>query len=110
LKKAAQIYIGTWRIVWMEIWDAEYVDMEVAAHIIIRKDLTGEFQFGSVQGQLDGRAGAVAKPSRFDFSWSGFDENDSVSGRGWLEVDGDQAKGWLQFHFGDETALKAKRR
>lgn len=31
--------------------------------------------------------------SRLEFSWSGFDENDPVSGRGWLQENGDQAVG-----------------
>jgi len=47
-------YIGRWRIVSMECWDAAYFDMEAAAHIIIREDLLGEFQFGLVQGQMKG--------------------------------------------------------
>ena len=46
----AQTFAGTWRITEMEMWDAEYFDMEVPAHITIREDLTGEFQFGLVQG------------------------------------------------------------
>jgi len=40
----------------MEAWDANYFDMEVPAYLTIRKDLTGEFQFGLVQAQLDGKA------------------------------------------------------
>lgn len=46
---------------------------------------------------------------RFDFSWSGFDENDPMSGRGWLRVDGDQAEGRIFIHLGDDSGLKAVR-
>lgn len=106
----SKIIVGTWRIVWMEAWEADYLDMEVPAHITVRKDLTGEFQFGLVQGELEGRMEKVENTPRFDFSWSGFDENDSVSGRGWLRIEGERAEGHLFFHLGEESGLKAERR
>ena len=110
MKGTEQVFLGQWRIVEMEGWDAEYFDMEVPAHITIRKDLTGEFQFGLVQGELDGRGKTVDNAPRFDFSWPGFDENDPVSGRGWLQVKSDQAEGRIFIHLGDDFALKVERR
>jgi len=86
MKKAARVFVGHWRITEMEEWDADYFDMEAPAHITIRKDLTGEFQFGLVRGELDGRVASVEGLPRFEFSWSGFDENDPLSGRGWLRA------------------------
>ena len=83
MKQAARVFVGHWRITEMEEWDADYFDMEAPAHITIRKDLTGEFQFGLVRGELDGRVASVEGLPRFEFSWSGFDENDPLSGRGW---------------------------
>lgn len=109
MKRSEQAFLGQWRIVEMEIWDADYFDMDVQAHITIRKDLTGEFQFGLVQGELDGGIEAVDGTPRFDFSWSGFDENDPVNGRGWLQVNGDLADGRIFIHLGDDSALKAER-
>jgi len=109
LKKAPNILIGNWRITEMESWDADYFDMEVPAHITIRKDLTGEFQFGLVQGELDGRVEPNGDATRFEFSWSGFDENDPMTGRGWLQVIGDQAEGRIFIHLGDDSGLKAER-
>ena|ERR1035437_6544710 len=109
MKKAAQSVVGTWRIVHMDGWDADYFDMEVPAHITLGKDLTGEFQFGLVQGQLDGRIESVDGSLRLDFSWSGFDENDPMAGRGWLQVNGNQAAGHIFIHLGDDSALKAER-
>lgn len=41
MKQTEQTFIGHWRITEMEAWDADYFDMDVPAHIIIRKDLTG---------------------------------------------------------------------
>lgn len=109
MKKSANIFIGNWRITEMESWDADYFDMEVPAHITIRNDLTGEFQFGLVQGQLDGRVEPNRDAMRFEFSWSGFDENDPMTGRGWLQVIGDQAEGRIFIHIGDDSGLKAER-
>lgn len=48
MKKAEQAVLGTWRITSMEVWNADYFDMEVAAHVTIRNDLTGEFRFSLV--------------------------------------------------------------
>jgi len=109
VKNMEKAVIGNWRITGMEVWDADYFDMEVLAHITIRKDLTGEFQFGLVQGDLDGRVGVRNGVVRLDFSWSGFDENDPMTGRGWMQVDGDQAEGRIFIHLGDDSAFTAVR-
>lgn len=55
MKKMGKAVIGNWRITGTEVWDADYFDMEVPAYLTIRKDLTGEFQFGLVRAQLDGK-------------------------------------------------------
>jgi hypothetical protein len=102
-------FVGEWRITEMEAWDADYLDMEVPAHITIRKHLAGEFQFGLVQGELDGRVEILDGAPRFDFSWEGSDENDPMSGRGWLRIEGDDAAGRIFIHGGDESGLKAVR-
>ena len=107
--KATNIFIGNWRIIEMESWEADYFDREVPAHITIRKDLTGEFQFGLVQGQLDGRVEPNGDVTRLEFSWAGFDENDPMTGRGWLQVIDDQAEGRIFIHLGDDSGLKAER-
>jgi hypothetical protein len=109
MKKAGKVVAGTWRITDMEVWDAEYLDMEVPAHITIRSDLTGEFQFGLLQGGMDVRVSTLDGVARVEFSWSGFDENDPVSGRGCMMVRGDQAEGRFFIHLGDDSAFKAVR-
>jgi len=109
MKKAEKAVLGTWRITGMEVWDADYFDMEAPAHITIRSDLTGEFQFGLVQGDLDARVSSVDGVARVEFSWSGADENDPMSGRGWMDVTGDQAEGRIFIHLGDDSAFTAVR-
>jgi hypothetical protein len=91
--------MGTWRI----------TAMGAPAHITLRDDLTGTFQFGLVQGDIDARVGVVDGVARVVFSWSGVDENDPVSGRGWLDVTGDPAQGHIFVHLGDDSAFAAVR-
>ena len=109
MKTLASGFVGYWRITEMEVWDADYFDMEVSAYISIREDSTGGFQFGLVQAELDGRIETVDGESRFVFTWFGFDENDPVSGRGWLHVAGNQAKGRVFIYQGDDSGLNAVR-
>ena len=109
MKKAEKVVVGDWRITSMEMWDADYFDMEVPAHITIREDLLGQFQFGLVQGGLDARVSVSAGVARVEFSWEGCDENDPASGRGWMEVQGDRAKGRIYLHQGDDSDFTAVR-
>jgi hypothetical protein len=55
MAKGLQQYVGQWQIVEMEAWDQEYVGMEVPGHFTFRKDGSGQFQFGLVQGEMDCR-------------------------------------------------------
>lgn len=109
MKKAEKVVVGAWRITRMEVWDADYFDLEVPAHITIRNDLTGDFQFGLVQGGFDARVSLADDVARVEFSWSGFDENDPMSGRGWMQVTGDLAEGRFFIHLGDDSAFTAVR-
>ncbi len=109
MKKSEKVVVGIWRITGMEVWDADYFDMEAPAHITLRDDLTGAFQFGLVQGDIDARVDVFDGVVRVEFSWSGVDENDPVSGRGWLEGTGNQAQGRIFIHLGDDSAFTAVR-
>ena len=102
-------FVGEWRIVWMEAWDTEYVDMEVPAFIAIRRDQTGEFQFGLVRGEIDGRLALQDGSPRFSFSWAGSQEMDDACGRGWVVLEGDQLVGHLYLHMSDDSAFRASR-
>jgi len=109
MKKVEKRVVGTWRITGMEAWDANYFDMDAPAHITVRDDLTGEFQFGLVQGDIDARIGVVDGVARVEFSWSGVDENDPASERGWMTVTGNQAQGRIFIDLGDDSAFDAVR-
>jgi hypothetical protein len=109
MKKVENTVVGAWRITSMEAWDADYFDMETPAHITIRADMTGEFQFGLMQGDLDARVSAADGVARVEFSWAGFDENDPINGRGWFLVTGDQAEGRFFIYLGDDSGFTAVR-
>jgi hypothetical protein len=63
--------VGRWRIVSMELWDQEYLDLEGPAHIVFKRGRLGSFQFGAVQGWLDYRS-AQTPDCSVEFSWEGF--------------------------------------
>jgi hypothetical protein len=94
---------GTWRIVWMAGWGQDYVDMEVPGYIAFEKNGLGNFQFGLVQAQTDCRVHG----NRVEFTWSGFDECDEISGRGFAELVRNELHGRLYIHLGDDSAFRA---
>ncbi len=99
--------IGNWHIYKMETWDEDYFNMEVQAYIQIKKNLCGDFQFGLVQGDIDGK---MEGKKKMNFSFEGQDELDPCSGRGHIElVDQNNAKGKFFIHEGDESEFLAKR-
>lgn len=105
--KIPKAFIGKWRIIHMDQWDQDFIDLMTEGHVTIRKDGTGEFHFGAVQGQMDCRIEDKDSRQLLAFSWDGSDEYDPASGRGWIKVNGDQVEGHLFFHMGDDSAFKA---
>ena len=94
-----------WNIFEMELWQADYFNMEVQAFIEIdEKAGTGEFQFGLVSGSIDGE---LAK-DKFKFTWDGVDECDEVSGSGWVKLkEPDILEGAFKIHQGDKSKFLA---
>lgn len=100
-------FVGRWRIVEMEQWDQEFVDLVSQGHITFTRNRRGEFHFGAVDVSLDWRVDATGK--RMDFSFEGFDEGDEVSGRGWAELKDTKLTGRIAFHLGDESGFVAEK-
>ncbi len=96
-------FIGQWRIEWMDVWDQDYVHMEVPGYTAFEKNGLGNFQFGLVQGQTDYRV----NDNRVEFTWSGFDECDEISGRGFAEIVEGELLGHIYIHLGDDSAFRA---
>lgn len=100
---------GDWRIVSMQKWGPDYLDMEVEAFISLEADNLGSFQFGLVQGDVDYRVTSDGARPRVDWSFIGRDEMDEASGRASAHVDGDVMTGAFFFHRGDESTFRAER-
>ena len=107
---AATSIAGRWRIVEMDLWDGDALDLCGPAFIELAGRRTGSLGFIAVEGSVDwrpvdhdGRPGA-------EFSWEGFDEDAPASGRGWvvLEEDG-SLRGHIFIHLGDDSGFRATR-
>ena len=107
--KAKNSFLGRWRIVGMEQWDREYIDLVVPGYIEFEKNNLGSFQFGTVQGELDCRIETVDGRQRIEFSWEGMDDNDPGSGRGWAELQDAELYGRFYIHCRDDSWFKAER-
>jgi len=102
-------YIGKWRILEMELWDRDFIDMETEGYFQFGNDEMGDFQFGLVQGQIDYRIEKIDGIERLEFSWEGQDEDDEKHGRGWAIIKNDYIDGRFYFHLGDDSWFKAKK-
>lgn len=100
---------GKWRILEMDLWDREALDLLGPAFIEFQPDGTGSFGFIAVHGWIDWRPAATAT-SAVEFSWEGSDEGDQVTGRGWAAIQGDgSVDGHIYFHLGDDSGFRAER-
>ena len=84
--------LGTWRIVATALWDVDDLDLMDPAHL-------------TLEPKGHGRLGLPA----IEFSFEGSDEGDQISGRGWAILDGEQLRGQLFIHHGDDSGFTAAR-
>ena len=106
-KKLPSKFVGLWHITEMEMWEADYFNMERQAYIKINSNGLGDFQFGLVTGQIDGEVENLGNNERFSFTWDGNDELDPVSGSGWISLHGtDKFIGKIKIHLGDSSEFK----
>lgn len=98
---------GRWRIVEMDLWDRDAIDLVGPAFIELRVDGSGDFRFIAVNGQLDCRSLESADQPRIEFTWVGSDEGDPTSGRGWAQLESDGSlRGHIFFHGGDDSGFR----
>ena len=98
-------FLGYWRISAMDLWAADFIDLDVPGHFTFADEQGGEFQFGMVRGWMDCRYDT--ERTRVEFSWEGADDTDDARGRGWAELDGDQLRGRIFIHRGDDSGFVA---
>ncbi|GAB3401879.1 hypothetical protein [Flindersiella endophytica] len=100
--------IGRWRIVGMELFDPEDVDLVEPGFIEFTADGHGEFGFIAVRGAMDWRATDRDGRPGAEFSWDGIDECDQANGRGWATLTADgMLEGRIFIHLADDSAFQA---
>jgi hypothetical protein len=75
----AKAFAGRWRIVEMDNWDSDFLDLVEEAHLTFAGKSDGEIAFGALKGFLDVRYGARDGSACAEFSWEGHDENDPAA-------------------------------
>ena len=98
--------IGRWRIVEADIWDRDYLDLAEPAYLEIGGDGQAAFAFGALQagGELEYSHTIVF------FRWTGFDEQDEISGTGSADLQHDGTiEIELSFDNGDNVTLIGSR-
>ena len=107
MTKTLNKFTGRWRILEMEMWDKDFIDLDGEGHITFDRKNGGELHFSAVDCSLDCRIEKVGDRERIEFSFVGEDEGEEVFGRGWAVLDGDKLRGRIYFHYGDQSGLVA---
>jgi hypothetical protein len=104
--KPPKEFVGKWRITETEVWDREALDMMVPAHMTFAANGRANFEMICVVGEMD----CEFEADRVDFTWTGNDEMDEASGRGWAVIKKDGTlRGRIAFHHGDKSSFVARR-
>jgi hypothetical protein len=93
----------------MDEWDQDFVDAEVEGFFEFEPNGTGHFQFGYVSGYMDWRPATRDGRPAVEWSWEGNDEMDPAQGRGGATVEGNDLRGMIFLHLGDESGFAATR-
>lgn len=101
-------FLGRWKIVESEQWAPEMLNMDGDALIEIEKGGFGFINFCAVEVGIDYRF-QKNDNNKIEFSFSGKDDRDPVSGRGWLQLQDNKLKAQIYFHRGMESWFEAKR-
>lgn len=102
-------FTGRWRIVEMDMWDRDDIDLIEPGFIKFDENRTGEFSFIAVRGRMDCRVVERDGRAVVEFSWESYEEGDQVSGRGWAaRLDDGSLDGHLYMHLGDDSGFRAK--
>ena len=98
---------GFFRIIHMDEWDQDYVDVEIDAYIRFEKN-GGEFEFGYIQGDMDCEHTVRDGKPAIEWSWDGDAEEDHATGRGWAVLrDDGLIEGKIYIHCGDNSGFTA---
>lgn len=101
--------LGTWRIVETDVWDVDDLDVMDPAHLTLEPKGHGRLGLLAIEAELDYRVVQREGLPAIEFSFEGSDEGDQISGRGWAILDGEQLRGHLFIHQGDDSGFTAAR-
>lgn len=102
----ARAFVGRWRIVEMDVWDNDFLDLVAQANLTFEGETGGEIAFGALKGFLDVRYGARDGVACAEFSWEGYDDNDPACGRGWVTIGtAGRLVGHFFIHQGDDSGF-----
>lgn len=107
--EARRPFLGRWRITEMELWTAEDLDLLGPAHLTLERDGLGAMGFIAIEAGLDYRVIQRDGRPAVEFSFEGSDEGDRISGRGWAVLEGDELRGRIFIHQGDDSSFAARR-
>ena len=102
--------MGTWRIIEMEQWDQDYIDLVVPGYFSFREDDLGEFQFDTVHGEIDYRIERYQETERLEFSWEGRTKWTQSVDAGGRSLRMDNSRGDSTFTKGMSQGLWRKKR
>jgi hypothetical protein len=98
-----------WRIVETELWDLDDLDVMEPAHLTLKPNGHGSLALLAIEAILDYRVVQREGLPSIEFSFEGSDEGDQISGRGWAILDGEQLRGRIFIHHGDDSGFTAAR-
>jgi hypothetical protein len=105
-RPALNAFAGRWRIVAMDVWSNDVLDLAEKAHISFDGTSGGEIAFVAVKGFLDVRYVSRNGATCAEFSWQGFDDADETCGRGWATIGTDgRLLGHIFIHQGDDSGF-----
>lgn len=100
--------VGRWRLVEMDLWDLDAMELIGPACIDLTSDGMGHVRFIAVEGTLDWRDAERDSRPGMEFTWNGSDDGDPARGRGWAVLESDGAlRGHIYFHLGDDSGSRA---
>ena len=101
-------FIGKWRIISMDQWDQDYIDLIEPGYIAFNENGLGSLHFGCISADIDYRINSNSQDNILEFSFAGKDENNAICGRGTVRHISNQLTEDLFIHHGDESAFIAK--
>lgn len=103
-------FLGKWFIKEMDMWDSNYINMEVDGYIEFYNECRGNFQFGLVKGDIIYKIQKVNNKETLKFKFTAVDEFDPVSGQGWLKImESGVVEGEFSFDNGDISGFRVER-